>query len=173
VRAEVARGLDAVIVNPPSMYGAGDRRKGDGSLVTAVLRGEAAFAPPGGLNVANVADVADGMLAAIARGRIGERYILGGENLTGRQLLERIAAVGGGRAPRRTLPAWLVRAAAAARGFDERLRGSRPPLTSEVLRLAPCFLWYASGKAERELGWRAGPVDAGIAAACRDLEPMA
>jgi dihydroflavonol-4-reductase len=169
VRAECARGLDAVIVNPPSMYGAGDRRKGDGSLVTAVLRGEVGFAPPGGLNVANVADVADGVLAAIARGRTGERYILGGENLTGRQLLERIAAVGGGRAPRRTLPAWLVRAAAGLRGFDERVRGSRPPLTSDVLRLAPRFLWYSSAKAERELGWRSGPVDAGIAAACREL----
>ena len=54
-----------------------------------------------GLNVANVADVCDGMLAALDRGRTGERYILGGENLTGRELVERIAEVAGGRAPRR------------------------------------------------------------------------
>jgi len=160
-----------VIVNPPSMYGAGDRRKGDGSLVTAVLRGEVRFAPPGGINVANVTDVCDGVLAAIARGRAGERYILGGENLTGRQLLERIARVAGGKAPRRTLPAWLVHAAAKVRRFDERVRGSRPPLTSEILTLASRFQWYSSAKAERELGWRAGTVDAGIAAACRELPP--
>ena len=169
VLAEVAQGLDAVIVNPPSMYGAGDRRKGDGSLLTAVLRGEVRFAPPGGLNVANVTDVCDGMLAALARGRRGERYLLTGENLTGRALLERIARIVGGRAPRRTVPAALVRLAAAALAAKERLFGSRPPLTSEVLRLAPRFLWYASDKAERELGWRAGAVDAGIEAAWREL----
>lgn len=173
VRAEAARGLDAVIVNPPSMYGAGDRRKGDGSLLTAVLRGELRFAPPGGLNVANVADVCDGMLAALARGRRGERYILGGENLTGRALLQRVAAVVGAAAPRRTAPRALVRAAAALVALRERVFGSRPPLTSEILRLAPRFLWYSSARAERELGWRAGPVDAGIAAAWRELQPDA
>ncbi|MBM4061371.1 MAG: NAD-dependent epimerase/dehydratase family protein [Planctomycetes bacterium] len=169
VLAEVARGLDAVIVNPPSMYGAGDRRKGDDSLLAAVLRGRIRFCPPGGLNVANVADVCDGMLAAIARGRSGERYLLGGENLGGAQLLQRVAAIAGARAPRRTPPAALVRAAAGLVRGVEALFGSRPPLTSEILKLAARFLWYRSDKAERELGWRAGPVDAGIAAALREL----
>ncbi|MBX3464836.1 MAG: NAD-dependent epimerase/dehydratase family protein [Planctomycetes bacterium] len=166
--AEVERGLDAVIVNPPSMYGAGDRRKGDGSLLTAVRRGLFA-APPGGINVANVADVCDGMLAALARGRRGERYLLGGENLTSRELLQRVARIVGGRAPVRTAPRWLVRLAGAALRPVERLRGSRPPLTSEVLRLAPRFLWFSSAKAANELGWRAGSVDAGIEAAWRTL----
>ncbi|MBL9076308.1 MAG: NAD-dependent epimerase/dehydratase family protein [Planctomycetes bacterium] len=169
VLAEVERGLDAVIVNPPSMYGAGDRRKGDGSLLTAVLRGELRFAPPGGINVAAVDDVCAGMLAALDRGRRGERYLLGGENLTGRELLERVARIVGGRAPRRIAPAFAVRAAAAALALKERLAGSRPPLTSEILRLAPRFLWCTSDKAARELGWRAGPVDAGIEAAWREL----
>lgn len=169
VLAEVARGLDAVIVNPPSMYGAGDRRKGDGSLLTAVLRGELRLCPPGGINAANVDDVCDGMLAALERGRSGERYLLTGENLTGRELLQRVARVVGARAPSRTAPARLVRLAAAAMAQKERLFGSRPPLTAEILRLAPRFLWFASAKAERELGWRAGPVDAGIEAAWQEL----
>ncbi|MCR9244971.1 MAG: NAD-dependent epimerase/dehydratase family protein [bacterium] len=170
VLAEVSRGLDAVIVNPPSMFGSGDPRKGgDGSLITAVIRGELKFAPPGGLNVANVDDVCAGMLAALDRGRAGERYLLGGENLTGRQLVERIAAVAGGTAPKRTFPRWLTRLAARVVALKERVTGSKLPLTSQILRLAPRYLWYSSAKAERELGWRAGSVDPGIVAAAGDL----
>lgn len=170
VLAEVARGLPAVIVNPPSMYGAGDRRKGDDSLLTAVLRGRVRWNPPGGLNVANVEDVCAGIVAALERGRVGERYVLGGENLTGAGLMARIAAVVGAPAPRRTLPAAAVRAAAFALRAVEAVRGSRPPLTSEILRLAARYQWFCSDKAARELGWRAGPVDAGIAAAWRELQ---
>ncbi len=167
---ECKRGLDAVIVNPPSLYGAGDRRKGDDSLITAVVTGRVRRAPPGGLNVASVGDVCRGIVAALHRGRRGERYLLGGENLTGRALLERIARIGGGRAPTRTAPRSVVRAAAVLLGWKERWLGSRPPLTSEVLTLASRFQWCSSAKAERELGWRAGSVDAGIADACRELQ---
>ena len=166
---ECKRGLDAVIVNPPSMYGAGDRRKGDGSLLDVVQAGDLRFAPPGGLNVANVDDVAAGIVQALHKGRSGERYILGGENLTGAQLLQRIAGIVGGEAPRRVASRRLVGAAARALRLKERFFGSRPPMTSEVLQLAGRFLWYSSAKAERELGWRPGPVDAGIAAAWREL----
>ena len=166
VLAEVKRGLDAVIVNPPSMYGAGDRRKGDDSLLGAVLAGRVRFAPPGGSNVASVGDVCDGMLAALAHGRTGERYILGGENLTGLELLARIAAVGGGKAPRRVVPERALRLAIRALRLKEHWLGSRPPLTSQVLQLAGCYQWFSSQKAADELGWRAGSVDRGIAEAC-------
>jgi dihydroflavonol-4-reductase len=169
VLEQCEKGLDAVIVNPPSMYGAGDRRKGDGSLLSAVLAGRVHLSPPGGLNVANVADVCHGIVAALHRGRCGERYILGGENLTGAELLARIARIVGGRAPRRTASRRLLRAAAMALRLKERLFGSTPPVTSEVLQLAGRFLWYSSAKAERELGWRAGAVDPGIEAAWQEL----
>ncbi len=169
VLAEVARGLDAVVVNPPSMYGAGDRRKAGGSLMEALLRGKIWIAPPGGLNVANVVDVCHGCLQALDRGRRGERYILGGENVTGRDLFGRIARIAGSRAPRRCPPRWLLRALARAlRGF-EAIAGSHPPLTSEVLALAPRYLWYSSQKAIEELGYAPGPVDVGIEAALREL----
>ena len=167
---EARRGLDAVIVNPPSMYGGGDRRKGEGSLLDAVFAGRVRVAPPGGLNVANVTDVCDGIVRALERGRTGERYILGGENLTGRDLLERIAAVVGGRAPRRTVPRPVVLASARALRLKERLVGSRPPITSEILQLAGRWQWFTSEKAARELDWRAGPVDDGIAAAWHELQ---
>ncbi len=165
VREEVARGLDAVIVNPPSMYGAGDRRKSDGSLIQALLQGRVPFAPPGGINVANVLDVCRGCIQAIDRGRRGERYILGGENLTGRQLFARIAQVVGSNPPTRVPPRWLVRALAGVLGTKEALFGSRPPVTAQILRLAPKWFWYSSRKAMDELGYRPGPVDPGIRAA--------
>ena len=165
VRAEVARGLDAVIVNPPSMYGAGDRRKADGSLIEALLQGRVPFAPPGGINVANVLDVCRGCLQALDHGRRGERYILGGENLTGRQLFARIAKVVGSSPPTRVPPTWLVRMLAGALGAKEALLGSRPPITAQILRLAPKWFWYSSRKASDELGYEPGPVDPGIRAA--------
>jgi dihydroflavonol-4-reductase len=173
VRAEVARGLDAVIVNPPSMYGAGDRRKAEGSLMDALMRGRIKLCPPGGINVADVQDVCRGCLGALDRGRRGERYILGGENLTGRDLFARIAGIVGGTAPRRRPPRWVVRAMATLLRLKERSTGSRPPLTSEVLALAPRFLWYTSRKAMDELGYRPGPVDGGIRAACAWLRQRA
>jgi dihydroflavonol-4-reductase len=165
VRAEVARGLDAVIVDPPSMYGAGDRRKAEGSLIDALMRGRIRLCPPGGLAVADVQDVCRGCLGALDRGRTGERYILGGENLTGRELFARIAAIAGGTAPRLRPPQWAVRVLAALVRLRERASGSRPPLTSEVLALAPRFLWFSSRKAEDEFGYRHGTVDGGIRAA--------
>ena len=167
---EVCReGLDVVIVNPPSMYGPGDRRKGDDSLLGAVMQGKIRAAPSGGTNVANVYDVCDGMIAALERGRCGERYILGGENLTGRALLERIARVVGGTAPRRVAPRRLVLAGARALRIKERVLGSRPPVTSQILQLAARYMWYSSAKADRELDWRAGPLDPGIQAAWDQL----
>ncbi len=164
VLGEVRKGLDAIIVNPPSMYGAGDRRKSEGSLMDALMRGRIRFAPPGGLNVANVLDVCHGMLQAVDLGRTGERYILGGENLTGRQLFQRIATIVGGRAPDRCPPRLPLLAAAWILRQKERLLGSRPPLTSEILSTAPRWLWYSSNKAAEQLGYEPGPVDAGIEA---------
>ncbi|MGC6486364.1 MAG: NAD-dependent epimerase/dehydratase family protein [Planctomycetota bacterium] len=170
VLAACRDGLDAVVVNPPSMYGAGDRRKGDGSLLGAVMEGRVRLAPPGGTNVADVGDVCDGMIAALERGRTGERYILGGENLTGLELLQRIASIVGGRTPRREAPRPLLAAGARLLELKERLFGSRPPVTSQILRLAGRYMYFSSAKADRELDWRAGSVDAGIRAAWDQLQ---
>lgn len=169
VLAAARDGLDAVIVNPPSMYGPGDRRKGDDSLLGAVMAGKVKMAPPGGTNVANVDDVCEGMIAALERGRTGERYLLCGENLTGIELLQRIAEVVGGTAPRRAAPRALLRMAVHLLRAKERLLGSRSPITSQIVQLATIYMWYSSAKADRELDWRAGPVAPGIEAAWREI----
>ena len=70
---------------------------------------------------------------------------------------------------KRTAARSLVRASARALHMKERLLGSKPPITSQILRLAGLHMWYSSAKADRELNWRAGRVDAGIAAAWHEI----
>lgn len=169
VLAEVERGLDAVIVNPSSMFGPGDRRKAEGSLLDAAVYGRIPFCPPGGANFADVRDVVAGCMAAFEHGRTGERYILGAENLTGRQLMESVFGALGKPAPRVTLPASCVKAMAAVAGVIELVRPLRPPMTAQMLRMAPRFFWFSSAKAERELGYVARPVRDALRATYRWL----
>ncbi|MFQ5506568.1 MAG: NAD-dependent epimerase/dehydratase family protein [Planctomycetota bacterium] len=164
VLAEVARGLDAVIVNPASMFGPGDRRKADGSLLQAMAEGRVPVCPPGGCNFVDVRDVAQGCVAALERGRTGERYILGGENLSGRELLAKIARVLGRAPPRITLPRVSARAIAMLASAWELFRPLEPPVTAQILRMSPLFLWYSSRKAREELGYAAYPVEIAIKA---------
>lgn len=159
---EVRRGLDGVIVNPPTMFGPGDRRKGKGSLLELVTKGRVPFLPPGGVNAADVRDVCRGCLLALKSARTGERYILGGQNLTNRELITSIANTAGTAAPRVGLPAWLVRTAAAMATAWEMVRPIRSPVTAQVLRLATRFMWYSSEKAANELGYSARPVEHGF-----------
>jgi dihydroflavonol-4-reductase len=162
---EIDRGLDAVIVNPVSMLGPGDRRKGEGSLLDAARRGRIPFLPPGGVALADVRDVAAGTLLAADHGRTGERYILGGENLTGAGMVELLCREAGVRPPRLALPSGVARAVGAAARAYERFRPLRPPLTAQILSLAPMFFWYSSAKAERELGYTHAPVAGAVRAA--------
>ena len=97
----VARGLPAVIVNPGAVYGAGDHNLISGSMVLELARRSVPLVPAGGLCVVDVDAVVQGHLAAAERGRIGERYILGGENLTLLEIAAEICAVVGRRAAAR------------------------------------------------------------------------
>lgn len=169
VLREVTRGLDAVVVNPSSMIGPGDRRKGEGSLLDAARRGRIPFLPPGGVALTDVQDVARGTLLAAEHGRCGERYILGGENLYGAELVRLLCTEAGTRPPRLALPAWAARAVGAAARAVERVRPLRPPLTAQILSLAPMFFWYSSAKAARELGYTHAPVTGAVRAALAEL----
>ena len=162
VLAEHERGLDAVIVNPSSMFGPGDRRKAQGSLLESVAYGKLKCNPPGGSNFADVRDVVSGTCSALEFGRAGERYILGGQNLTNRQLIAKICAVLGRRPPRFTMPGVCVATLAGLARAWESVRPLRPPLTGQVLRLAHRYTWYSSAKAEDELGYAAYPVEIAI-----------
>ncbi|HZU87143.1 MAG TPA: NAD-dependent epimerase/dehydratase family protein, partial [Anaerolineaceae bacterium] len=109
VQRAVAHGLDAVIVNPALVIGAGDVYRQATSPVVQVARGRLSVATTGGLNVVHIDDVTSGHIAAMERGKTGERYLLTGENLTLLEFLRKIAGVAGVRPPGLVFPAWLVR----------------------------------------------------------------
>lgn len=158
---EAARGgLPVVIVNPTAPIGDHDfKPTPTGRIILDFLRGAMPAYVDTGLNFVDVADVAEGHLQACERGRSGERYILGSENLTLRQFLERLAAVSGRRAPRRRIPyavAWV--AGALSTGWAT-LTG-RPPLAPlDGVRMARKKMFVSSAKAMRELGYAPRPVD--------------
>ncbi len=149
----IARGLPAVIVNPAAVYGAGDHHLISGSMVLELARRSVPFVPPGGVCVADAEAVAQGHLAAAERGRVGERYILGGENLSYLQIAAIICAVVGRRTPRAAAPGWMLAPAALAIGAINRLRPGPPLVSEEQVRLAAFKVFFDSTKAVRELGY--------------------
>lgn len=161
---EGAHGLPVVIVNPSSPVGPGDiKPTPTGRIILDAARGRMPAYVDTGLNVVHVDDVAAGHLAAGERGRIGERYILGGENLSLGALLGLIAEAAGREPPRVRLPIGpLYPLALAAEGFA-RLSGRAPALTRDTLAMARKKMFYSSAKAEAELGYRARPVKQAIA----------
>lgn len=142
----VARGLDAVIVNPALVIGPGDVRPVRSSLIWQVAQGRVPAAVHAGLNVVHVDDVIEGCLAALGRGRRGHRYLLAGENLTVSQILAQAADR---QPPRLTLPTWLVRAVAPA--LETLAQALALPFSSGLLRFAGYYFYYDRTKACREL----------------------
>jgi dihydroflavonol-4-reductase len=152
-------GLAAVIVNPSAPIGPGDvRPTPTGRVVLEAARGRIPAYVDTGLNVVHVDDVAAGHLLAYERGAVGERYILGGQNLTLGEILTLIAVLAGRRPPRLRLPAGLILPLAYLSEMAARLtRGAEPLLTVDGLRMARKRMHYTSAKAERELGYRSRP----------------
>jgi dihydroflavonol-4-reductase len=152
VHQAVARGLPAVIVNPAIVLGPRDVNFVSGSLIRASVRGQLRVVPPGGSNIVHVADVVAGHIAAAERGQVGERYILGGENLSHGAAARVISEVTGGPPPAWTLPTWLL--PPLARLVDALNRVSwRPPLvTGQQVRLGAWSFYVSNNKAVRELG---------------------
>ncbi len=162
IAAAVERGLDAVIVNPAVVIGERDVNFRGGQLVRDARRGLLFFYVEGGMNVVYVGDVVNGMIQAAARGRTGERYILGGENLTHREIFERTAILVGGRKPLGRLPVPLLKAAAFVIETASSPLGIEPLITSDLVDNAGRFNWFSSDKAVRELGYTITPFDATI-----------
>lgn len=163
----VARGeVDAVIVNPAFLLGPRDARPSSGQMILEVAAGRAVIASPGRNCFVDARDVAAGVLLAAERGVRGQRYILGGENLTYGEVFARIAAVVGARGPRGTAPWAVARMAGLAGDLAQWWTGREQAVTSITVRwgFAPGFV-FSSDKARAELGWTAGPLDDGIRAA--------
>jgi dihydroflavonol-4-reductase len=157
VHDAVARGLHAVIVNPAVVIGSGDHYLNAGSMVIAYGRGRIPAVPPGGICVADADAVTQGHMAAAASGRAGERYLLGGENLSYLQVAATIAAVAGVRRPRLVVPAGILRLAAPLVDLYNRVSWQPPAFSVEQVRLSGVNFFFDSGKAVRELGYRLLP----------------
>jgi dihydroflavonol-4-reductase len=148
----VERGLHAVIVNPAAVIGPGDHNLISGAMIVEMARRPLPAAPPGGVCMVDVEAVTQGHLAAADRGRVGERYILGGENLTYKELTKIICEVVGCRVPNWRIPPWIIPPAAAALDFANRF--VRQPLASgDQLRLSAHNVFFDSSKAVAELGY--------------------
>ncbi|HML07868.1 MAG TPA: hopanoid-associated sugar epimerase [Xanthobacteraceae bacterium] len=160
--------LPAVIVNPSTPIGPSDvKPTPTGRIIVEAARGRMPGFLDTGLNLVHVDDVADGHLAALARGAVGERYILGGQNVPLAEMLAEIARLVGRRPPRLRIPrAGVVPVAylAEARAW---LTGREPFTTLDGLRMAEHRMFFTAAKAERELGFRARPYPEALADAIR------
>lgn len=154
VHQGIQRGLDAVIVNPAVVFGPGDLNLNAGALVFQIARSKLPFYFPGGCTVCDVEDVARGHVLALEKGRTGERYILGGDHYTWKDLTTLIAQVVGVSPPRLQLPFWAL--STIAQGFDlfSIIRTKEPPVTPEAIRAASVTAYSSSDKAIRDLGYQ-------------------
>lgn len=147
--AAAAGELEVVIVNPSVVIGAGDARQISGSMVIETARGLGFIYTDGGVNVVHIADVVEGHLAAARLGRPGERYILGGENLTYREIFTTLAEIVGRRPPWLAIPGWAIPPAAV--GLDTVGRLVRLPLNGDQLRMSHHPVFCDTSKARTEL----------------------
>ncbi len=158
VEAMIADGLPAVIVNPSTPIGPRDvKPTPTGRILVEAANGRMPAFVESGLNLVHVDDVAAGHLLALEKGRIGERYVLGGQDVTLRAMLGEIARIVGHKPPTISIPRWPLFPMAYCNEAVARLTGGDPFLTVDSLKMAAHNMYYSSAKAERELGYRARP----------------
>jgi len=165
VAMEAGRGgMRVVTVNPTTPVGEQDiKPTPTGRIVVDFLKRKFPAYVETGLNLVDVRECARGHVAAMEKGKSGARYILGGENLTLKQILDKLAAISGLPSPTVKLPyAVAYLAGAVDEMFSGRLLGREPRATVETVRMGKKKMWASSGKAERELGWKQIPVDAAL-----------
>lgn len=166
-----ASGLPVVIVNPTAPIGPGDwKPTPTGKIILDFLRGKMPAYVDTGLNFVAVEDVAAGHALAAERGRIGERYILGGRNLTLKYILDSLAAMTGRPAPRVRLPHAVALAVGYADQWFSRVIGREPQIPVDGVKMARHKMWVDGTKAARELGYQPGSVEAALERAFRWYE---
>lgn len=166
VHDAVDRGLDAVIVNPGFMFGPRDVRPSSGRMILDVAAGRIPGHTHGRNCFVDVRDVAAGMLLAAEKGQTGRRYILGGENLSYREIFGRIAERVGCKAPSRAIPRFISALGGWAGDVHERLTDGEPFVNSTTVAWG--YAWgfaFKSDRARSELGYTTRPVEDGIDAA--------
>jgi dihydroflavonol-4-reductase len=141
------RGFPGVVLNPTAVFGPGDIYLTMAGLFIAIAKGMVVAWLPGSINVVDVRDVAEAHIAAVSRGKIGERYIIGGHNLTIREAISQAAAVAGVKSPRFEIPLWLLRGLITLGDIFPAL-----PLPSNHLRAVHLWQGYNTQRAVNELG---------------------
>ena len=155
--------LPAVIVHPSTPIGPRDiRPTPTGRVIIAAASGRMPGFVDTGLNLVHVDDVASGHVAALVRGKVGERYVLGGENVLLADMLRAIALIVGRRPPRLNLPRAPLYPLAVAAEAIAAMTGREPLLTLDGLRMSRQRMFFSSAKAERALGFRARPYVQGL-----------
>jgi len=154
-------GMHVVTVNPTTPVGEQDvKPTPTGRIVVDFLKRKFPAYVETGLNLVDVRECARGHIAALEKGRPGERYILGGENLTLKQILDKLAAITGLPSPKVKLPYIFAFATGI---IDETITGrmlnKEPRATVDAVRMGRKMMFATSAKAERELGWKLIPVD--------------
>jgi len=158
------RGLPIVIVNPSTPVGPGDiKPTPTGRLIVEAARGQMPAFVDTGLNIVHVDDVAEGHLAAAENGRIGERYILGGENMALAEILAEVAQAVGRRPPWLRVPHSVLFPVAVGAELAARVTGRDPFITLDGVRMSRKKMYFSSEKASRELGYRSRPAREAIA----------
>jgi dihydroflavonol-4-reductase len=157
-------GMDVVVVNPSTPVGERDiKPTPTGRIVVDFLKKKFPAYVDTGLNLVDVGECARGHVAALEKGRTGQRYILGGENLTLKQILDKLAAITGLPSPKVRVPYVLALATGVV---DEvvtgRILGREPRATIDAVRMGRKKMFVSCGKAERELGWKMVPVDGAL-----------
>jgi dihydroflavonol-4-reductase len=156
-------GLPVIVVNPAAPVGPRDiKPTPTGKMIRDAAAGRVPAYIDTGLNMVHVDDVAEGHALALERGRIGERYVLGGENLLLKDILTLVAEVVGHRPPRIELPEAVVWPAAWLMEGLARLTGIPPMMTRDHIKMARHKMFYSSAKATRELGYAPRPVRTAI-----------
>jgi dihydroflavonol-4-reductase len=167
----VREGLPVIVVMPTTPVGPGDwKPTPTGKIILDFLNGKMPGYVETGLNFVAVEDAATGHLLAAERGKIGERYLIGAENLTLKQALDTLARITGRAAPRLKIPHILALGVAYAETAFSRLLGREPQIPVEGVKIARHLMFVDCSKAQRELGFRPGPVEAALERAVRWYE---
>jgi dihydroflavonol-4-reductase len=161
-------GLPAVVAMPTTPVGPGDwKPTPTGKIILDFLTGKMPGYVDTGLNFVGVEDAAAGHLLVAEKGKVGERYLIGAENLTLKQVLDILAGISGRKSPRMKIPHVIALAAAYADTAISKLRGREPQIPLEGVKIAQHNMFVDFSRAQRELGFQPGTVSAALERAVR------
>jgi dihydroflavonol-4-reductase len=158
--------IEAVAINPSTIYGPGDAKKGSRGAQLKVARGKFPFYPPGGVNVVHVDDVVDLCIKAFRSNKSGERYIACSENLTIQETFERIARLAGVKPPSIPLPRPVIFGLGKVGDFLESI-GSKGPINSDNAWTSTLYHWFKYEKAQREFDFQPKPAQVALEASIK------